>query len=235
MQVDVTLAGLSADRAMSQDELEQFIRLLSGRIGYLRERAGLPPWSFRAALQARVNDRAGVQAARRRLVAQQTPQDTLTAKGAYQTLQLALRMEKYPPTQIILLDEKHSLDVQRDAACKLLGLQPCQIIEPPTRSQKGLLHDFLPDINGLRLARARLQCRLVLLRYIEALRLYAASHPGQLPARLADVPVALPHDPFTGQPFQYHLEGKSAHLSSGLPRGKDARVGYNVHYEITIR
>ena len=51
-----------------------------------------------------------------------------------------------------------------------------------------------------------------MLRHVEALRLYADANNGKLPARLTDIPVPLPVDPFTGKPFEYRCTGDRAAL-----------------------
>jgi hypothetical protein len=67
------------------------------------------------------------------------------------------------------------------------------------------------------------------LRVIEALRLYAAAHDGQLPKQLSDITeVPIPDDPVTGLPFEYELVGGKARLSG--PTFRDVAL----NYEITI-
>ena len=73
-----------------------------------------------------------------------------------------------------------------------------------------------------------------LLRHVEALRLYAALHDGTLPAKLSDVRVPLPVDPFTGKPFRYLVIGNTAHLRGTAPAGREKDPGFNIHYEVTI-
>jgi hypothetical protein len=80
-----------------------------------------------------------------------------------------------------------------------------------------------------------LEQRIALLRHVEALRLYAAAHDGKLPEKLADCPVPLPDDPFTGRPFRYHVDGATAHLRGSPPPGEEKNPGFNVHYEVTIQ
>ena len=77
--------------------------------------------------------------------------------------------------------------------------------------------------------------RIGLLRHIEALRLYAAEHDGTLPAKLADVPVPLPVDPFTGKPFRYEVTGNTAHLRGTPPAGLEKEHRFNIHYEVTLQ
>jgi hypothetical protein len=130
--------------------------------------------------------------------------------------------------QVILLDEKREYEVRRDEGMKLLALAPWQIDTVAGgaavgRGGDGLLADLLPDVVALRRAQGRLEQRIALLRHVEALRLYAGEHGGKLPATLSEVPVPLPADPFTGQPFQYRMDGTTAHLGGGS------------RYEVTIR
>jgi hypothetical protein len=91
---------------------------------------------------------------------------------------------------------------------------------------------LLPAIHAARGAQVRLERDVAALKVIEALRMYAASHAGGLPATLdeiTDVPVPL--NPATGKPFAYRIDGRAAVLelpsSEGFP-------GYNRRYEITI-
>jgi len=71
------------------------------------------------------------------------------------------------------------------------------------------------------------------LRSIEALRHYAATHAGQLPAQLSDITdIVAPNDPATGKPFSYHRGGSKAMLEAAAPKGGGPRDA--VHYEITV-
>ena len=72
-------------------------------------------------------------------------------------------------------------------------------------------------MENVRPTQARLDQRIALLRHVEALRLYAAEHNGSLPVRLAECPVPLPDDPFTGKPFRYELDGTTARLRGSPP------------------
>ncbi len=86
-----------------------------------------------------------------------------------------------------------------------------------------------------RKARGRLQQRLALLQHAEALRLYAADHDGKLPARLDDIPLPLPVDPFTGKPFGYEVNGATAVVRGSPPKGEEKNAAYNVRFEVTIQ
>ena len=72
-----------------------------------------------------------------------------------------------------------------------------------------------------------------MLRAIEALRMHAAAHGGQLPDSLDQVTVVpVPLDPGTGKPFEYHRDGATATLVSRLP-GEPRTPG--LRYRVTVR
>lgn len=91
---------------------------------------------------------------------------------------------------------------------------------------------LLPALGAARRAEVRLQQRVAMLRVIEALRLYAASHGGGLPADLDEITeVPVPVDPVDNQPFAYKLDGSTATLRSNHAD----EVIFDVRYEITVR
>jgi hypothetical protein len=148
-------------------------------------------------------------------------------------------VKKLPPAQVLLLDEKRKLEVQRDERMKLLALAPWQIAQlagkESGRNGRGLFADLLPDVLEVRQAQGRLEQRVALLRHVEALRIYAAAHAGKLPAKLSDCGVPLPDDPFTGKPFRYEIDGATAHLRGGpTPDAAKSPAG-NVHYQLALR
>ncbi|MGD9644959.1 MAG: hypothetical protein AB7U73_04550 [Pirellulales bacterium] len=90
---------------------------------------------------------------------------------------------------------------------------------------------LLPAINAARLAGVRLEQRIALLRTLEALRLYAATHDGALPASLGDVTeVPIPLDPISGESFAYELSGATATLES-----REQTPYQHIRYEISVR
>jgi hypothetical protein len=92
---------------------------------------------------------------------------------------------------------------------------------------------FLPTVNKVLFAHARLDRKIAALRCVEAVRLYAASHGGKLPGSLADVKdVPVPIDPVTGQPFGYHLAGEQATLTAPPPTGEQPSMSNSLKYEI---
>jgi hypothetical protein len=103
----------------------------------------------------------------------------------------------------------------------------------PDREVIPLMTLLLPALESVRDAQVRLEREIASLRVIEALRIYAAAHDHQLPAKLADITeVPIPPNPATGQPFVYRLENNTAILE--LPPSDGIR-NQNRRYEISIQ
>jgi hypothetical protein len=231
--------GMEGERVELQAELRDLddttpmtpaqLKKLMAHIDRLRDFDQQPPKPKELAqawVDARTKDRATLAAARVRLVEYGIQEE---------------RLLKFPAEQIILLDERREFEMRRDEAMKLMNLPTWQVEELIGRitiekTKDKILLGLVP-INGLQQVRrvqGRLEQRIALLRHVEALRLYAAEHKGQLPEKLTDITVPLPVDPFTGKPFRYTLEGATAHLRGNPPRGLESNAAYNLHYEITI-
>jgi hypothetical protein len=56
-----------------------------------------------------------------------------------------------------------------------------------------------------------------------------------MPAKLSDVSVPLPVDPFTGKPFRYEVIGNTAHLRGTLPARQEKIPQFNIHYEVVLQ
>jgi hypothetical protein len=197
-------------------------------LSFVREQEGKAPhnlrdrWQGRLRAVARDADRLG--AARRRLI----------EAGCAEAL-----VRRFPTSQLILLDERHEFEVQWDERTKLLGLPLWHVDSlagglQEEEGSNGLFADLLPQTIELCRARAQLTRQIALLRHIEALRLHAARHDGKLPARLCDISVPLPDDPFTGKPFDYTVEGTTAHLRGESRSGEGSKARCGVHYEVMI-
>src|SRR5262249_33529713 len=110
------LRRLRDDVPMTETEIEALLSRLSSAQSFLREQSGRAPRNLRresqARLRASVNDSDRVLAARCRLV----------EAGCAREL-----VETFPPSQVILLDEKREFEVQRDERMKLLALPLWQI------------------------------------------------------------------------------------------------------------
>jgi hypothetical protein len=215
---------------MSADQLNKFIARLDHL--FSEGKPIKPGEGVRGWLAAGSKDEAFVGAARRRLIENKFPEE------------LALR---FPADQVLLLDQKRELELRFDDAIKIMGLPAWQAealiaqtkrpggTQPAAGLERGLFAEFVPAAYKIHRAQTRVEQRIALLRHVEALRLYAAEHNGTFPAKLAEITVPLPDDPFTGKPFRYELVGATAHLRGSPPRGEENNPAFNVHYELTLQ
>jgi hypothetical protein len=107
----------------------------------------------------------------------------------------------------------------------------------PTAAAVPLVPLVIPSIKRVAFARVRMDRKFALLRTLEAIRLYAANHDGQLPRSLAAIKdVPLPLDPATGKSFEYELAGDIAKVRGPVPAGQTP-LGVNNYlaYELKIR
>jgi hypothetical protein len=94
---------------------------------------------------------------------------------------------------------------------------------------------LLPAVTKVHEAGGRTETRLAALRCLEAIRLHAAAHGGQLPATLADIKlVPVPRNPLTGKPFEYRAVGGKATLYVPPPPGEAAHLNNSRRYELTL-
>jgi hypothetical protein len=102
-----------------------------------------------------------------------------------------------------------------------LGLEKWEASFTQAVKQKkvGFLAQFtLPIISHAYLRTTLADRQIAALQCIEAIRLYAADHAGQLPRRLQDITeVPVPENPATGKPFGYTVNGNTAVLEAVSP------------------
>jgi hypothetical protein len=208
---------------MSAEQIRKLIKHID-KIRELDQSATKSKGGTRAWVDARTKDPKLLAAARQRLIDHGLPEE---------------RLARFPADQVILLDDRREYEVRRDDLMKLMALPVWQVealagTAKPTKEP--ILFDiFVPALTKVRRAQGRLEQRIALLRHVEALRLYAADHDGQLPGSLTEVSVPLPADPFTGKPFAYRVDGATAHLRGSPPPGEEKSPAFNVHYEVTIQ
>jgi hypothetical protein len=218
--IDAEMPGLDDREPMSDGQMRKVVDRLQ-KVVNSAGGANDPQVSVRAWLEGRANNEEHIRAARKRLVEALAPADPT-------------KLESLPPLQIVLLDEKLTLEVRLDEQMKALALpywQARTVFEnlPPVPKDKETPFTMmlLAAFAKVKMAQARLDQRIGLLRCVEALRMYAAEHDGKLPAKLDDIRLPLPVDPATGKSFTYKVDGKTAHLH-GEP------LGMQVRYEVTI-
>jgi hypothetical protein len=199
---------------MTADQIQRFITHVE------QVRPGVRSW-----LDGRIKDDGIVTAARHRLAESGLPRE---------------RLLRFPAEQVLLLDEKRELETRLDDVLKLINLPAWQVEElsakaTPSKSRTLFADTFVPPPTNMTRAQGRLDQQFALLRHVEALRVYAAAHPGELPAQLSEIGLPLPPDPFTGKPFRYELDGNTAHLRGSPPPGFEQIPAYNLHFEVSIQ
>jgi hypothetical protein len=222
------MGDLTDKAPMSEEQIKRITGFLDNILG--EGKPMKPGDGARGYLDARTKDEGKLNAARRRLVETGLPEE---------------RVMRFPPDQVILLDETREYEERRDEFMKLMTLPPWQFeplfsqIEPQilrNKEKPAILADFfLPAVQRVHRRQWLLEQRIDLLRHVEALRLYAAEHNGNLPATLAEISVPLPNDPFTGKPFRYEVTGNTAHLRGTPPDAEKTNAAANIHYEVTIQ
>jgi hypothetical protein len=223
------LSDLNDKAPMTPAQIKKMVAQIDQSFGFNFK---VPKYRTQPWLDARKAEPGLLAAARTRLIASGIPEEQLL---------------KFPAEQLLLLDEKWQFELRRDEAMKLINLPVWQALEPAAKIEGAIIKeeeidkylfphsDFILEWARIIRTLGRLEQRIALLRHVEAIRIYAVEHQGQLPTKLGDITVPLPVDPFTGKPFRYSLEGAAAHLRGSPPPGRDNEAIFNLHYEITIR
>jgi hypothetical protein len=215
-----TFRELDDSQTMSPEQIERFIGPLSGLLAGDNDPSG---GDMRTWLDARNRDEKLISTARQHLVESGIPRERLT---------------RFSADQVILLDEKRKCEELHADVIKLVNLPVWQVEALSKRissNREPVLFDLAPAIAKVRRAQARLDQRIALLRYVEALRLYAAEHEGMLPALPSEISVPLPDDPFTGKPFRYELNDDTAQIRGSAPAGEEKNPALNVRYEVAVK
>jgi hypothetical protein len=205
---------------MSKDQLKKFLADKDKLLDIGEGKPGVRAW-----LDARTKDETFVTAGRRRLVEHGLPEE---------------RVLRFPADQVILLDEKREMEVRFDEEIKTVHFPFWQVDAlyaqiKPKKPPAFFADALMPAFNAVRRAQVRIDQRLAVLRYIEALRLHAAEHNSTMPAKRSDLSVPVPDDPVTGKPFRYEVIGNTAHIHGSPPFGLEQVPQYNVHYEVALQ
>jgi hypothetical protein len=156
-------------------------------------------------------------------------------------------VEALPTLQVVLIHSWRQYQRLQDDEFKCVGLpyweaRPLliqteeRIVQARRRLEGMPFLDFLSATQRVFAAAVRIDRRIAALRCIEAIRIYAAAHDGQLPPTLDAIKeVPVPIDPMTGKAFTYHAAGARATLIAPPPPGEQAYVGNSLHYELMFR
>ncbi|HEY3391294.1 MAG TPA: hypothetical protein VGK58_01210 [Lacipirellulaceae bacterium] len=152
----------------------------------------------------------------------------------------AAQIEAMPTHQVALLYTRAAYHRLFDAATKyytlpypdaIVGIEKTiadsQRDDAQMREIVPLARHTLGAVKVTRMAIERNDRQIATLRVIEALRLYAGAHDGQLPKQLSDIiEVPIPDDPVTGLPFEYKLDEGAARLSG--PTFREVPLNYEI-------
>jgi hypothetical protein len=157
----------------------------------------------------------------------------------------AEQVEAMPVGQVILLHGLHEYEVLRDDNYKWwtipfwqawpgLREEDKRVTQAKLSGRGFMFTDTLPSLAMAYAQATQVDRQVAALQCIEAIRMYAAGHNGQLPDALADIhEVPIPANPMTGEPFGYRRDGNKAVLDAPVPVG--CKPHWNTRYELTIR
>ncbi len=156
-------------------------------------------------------------------------------------------VEAMPSIQVVALHSYRLYEEARDDIFKWAGLPYWQATSGMAQSEQhpGVGWDklkggipfaiVLPAIHSGFYVPVRVERRLNVVQYIEAIRLYAASHNGDLPPSLeAITAVPVPIDPATGKFFDYKVDGSTASLTAAGPARLAQIPEYKIRYELKL-
>ncbi len=166
----------------------------------------------------------------------------LASKGYSQEL-----IEALPAAQAVLIYQKQEYQEILDDMFKWF-LLPYNQAQPHLKKGEQRLNDhlstkgikvnlfctLLPALARIGVLQARLDRNIALLRTVEAIRMFAADHSGQLPGSLAEInSVPIPADPMTGKDFIYRrIDARNARLEAPVAPEESKRRPV---YELTIK
>ncbi len=132
------------------------------------------------------------------------------------------QVEAMPVGQVVALDTMRTYEELRDEQFKWFNVPFWESHEGFERAERQSMQSdeilfvanmVMPAVKAVRTAVVRNDRQIAALRVIEALRLYAAGHDGELPGNLGQITeVPIPIDPVTGRPFAYQLRRDTAIL-----------------------
>jgi len=158
-------------------------------------------------------------------------------------------VEQLPQAHVVILFQLKEYEQMRDEIFKWFNVPYWQARGPLKKTEQILaektriseknptVNPFLaifPALDHAYLTQAKLDRNIAVLRYVEAIRMYAAQHEGALPQTAAAITqVPLPIDPVTGKNFTYTRKGDTALIEGAAPPGED--ISHALRIELTIK
>ncbi len=219
--------SLSVTRAMSDKEVGEVVQMI-------RELQGV-----NEAKVVRADDAAtryGLLATNEELL------KTIRKRLTEETIVDADVVKKMSAGQLVMLEDVHQFMNYNDDLLKWMNRPAAEALKALSKDDEELTKLkkagwvasglFTASIRRVKVAQARCDQHLAFYMTIEALRMHAAEHKGEFPAKLSDITVAVPNDPVTGKPFTYELKDGIATLR-GTPSMEGATN--DLRYTLTLR
>jgi hypothetical protein len=155
-------------------------------------------------------------------------------------------LEQLPAIQIVVADEYYRYERRRDDLFKFMALPYWQgepgyrgYVKRMASASKEYSSLFWDPPHGATLLRfyldgAKNHQKTAMLHMVEAIRMYAADHAGQVPPNLEAIQLPLPVDPKTGKSFKYEVRDQKAYLQAASSFD-EVNGPSSFKYEITIK
>ena len=176
------------------------------------------------------------EAAKKALIDAGRPKEKVEAMPQFQVALLHAMLEYDAALDDMIVWNNLPYWEQAERIGKLKNKRIEDRLKDPTVPAIPLAPLLIPAIHKVTFARARTDRKIALLRTIEAIRFYAATHDGKLPPTLLDIKeVAIPLDPVTGRNFEYRLDDDTATLLAPAPPKEMPNASNSVVYELRMR
>jgi hypothetical protein len=176
------------------------------------------------------------EAAKKALIAAGRPKEKVEAMPHLQVALLHAMLEYDAALDNMIVWNNLPYWEQTDHIVKSKNVRIEDRLKDPTSSAIPLAPLLIPAVQKVTFARVRTDRKVALLRTIEAIRFYAATHANKLPPSLVVIKeVTIPLDPATGKSFEYKLDGDTAQLTAPTPPRETPNAGNSVVYELRIR
>lgn len=216
---------LDATDAIPERELYRLMKLYEVAGAMAENEKKWPKYSVDAALRS--TDKKKIAAAKKLLV---------------ETGMKAEHVNKFSDLQLIVTADIRQYEAMLDemlianALPFAEAMKQAEAVEKRMKDEGARLAQALTPTNRkITAAAVRMRQRVAYLRAIEAIRLYAHEHDGNLPAKLTDCSVPLPLDPVTGKAFDYSVKDGVATLHGGDPSSQPVSGQHNRYYEIRVK
>lgn len=154
------------------------------------------------------------------------------------------QVKAMPVQQVVLTYTAANYETMRDDTYKWFYLPYWQAAphieqaekrfeDPVYRFRAAPLSMFLPNLGKAYARQVAMEQHLAAMQTLEAVRMHAAGHSGQLPPSLDAIDIApVPRSPVTGQVLEYKVQGNTFTLIAPSPHKGEPEAG--IRYEVTL-